>query len=327
MPFPIRTLAVLAATALSLAAVPAAAQDASYPDRPIVLVVPFPPGGTLDTAARIVANELEGTLGQPVIVDNRSGAGGNIGADFVAKSEPDGHTLLMGALSTHGINVSLYPDMPFDPVADFVPISLVATTPNVLVVGEGIEAASVEALAELARSTEGGLTYASGSSGSAGHLAGELLADRTGASMTHVPYRGSAAALQAVLAGEVDFIFDNLASASSHIGAGTVTALAVTTAERSAFAQDLPTMREEGFEGFDITTWFGILAPAGTPETIVERLNADIRDALASDRFQEAMAAQGSDVAPSSPREFADFIESEIARYGEIVRAADIRLE
>lgn len=327
MPFPIRTLAVLAATTLSLAAVPAAAQDASYPDRPIVLVVPFPPGGTLDTAARIVANELEGTLGQPVIVDNRSGAGGNIGADFVAKSEPDGHTLLMGALSTHGINVSLYPDMPFDPVADFAPISLVATTPNVLVVGEGIEAASVEALAELARSTEGGLTYASGSSGSAGHLAGELLADRTGASMTHVPYRGSAAALQAVLAGEVDFIFDNLASASSHIGAGTVKALAVTTAERSAFAPDLPTMQEEGFEGFDITTWFGILAPAGTPETIVERLNADIRDALASDRFQEAMSAQGSDAAPSSPREFADFIESEIAKYSEIVRAADIRLE
>lgn len=326
MPFKFRTLAALAGTVLALSVLPSMAQE-SYPDRPVTLVVPFPPGGTLDTAARIIANELEGTLGQPVIIDNSSGAGGNIGADFVAKSEPDGYTLLMGALSTHGINVSLYQDMPFDPVADFAPISLVATTPNVLVVGERIEASSPMALAELARATEGGLTYASGSSGSAGHLAGELLADRTGAPLTHVPYRGSAAALQAVLAGEVDFIFDNLASASSHIEAGTVTPLAVTTAERSDFAPDLPTMQEEGFEDFDITTWFGILAPAGTPELIVERLNADIRDALASDRFQEAMAAQGSDAAPSSPREFADFVESEIAKYGEIVRAADIRLE
>ena len=316
-----------ASLALVAALTPSALAQDAYPEGPITLVVPFPPGGTLDTAARLIAAELETSMGQPILVDNRSGAGGNIGADFVAKSEPDGYTILMGALSTHGVNVSLYPDMPFDPVADFAPVTMVATTPNILVVGSDIEAETLAEFIELAKAEPDGFTFSSGSSGSAGHLAGELLKSATGVEFTHVPYRGSAPALQAVLAGEVQFIFDNLASASSHIGAGTLRPLAVTTAERSAFAPDVPTMAEAGIEGFDITTWFGILAPAGTPEPIIERLNTDIHAALASERLTQALAAQGTEATPSSPQEFADFIASEIETYAAIIDEAGISLE
>lgn len=326
---PRRRLAPFSIVALALSAIlapPAMAQDA-YPDRAVTLVVPFPPGGTLDTAARLVANELEGSLGQPVVIDNRSGAGGNIGADFVAKAAPDGYTILMGALSTHGVNVSLYRDMPFDPIADFAPITLVAATPNILVVGDGVEADDFETFLELARAAPDGFTFASGSSGSAGHLAGELLKSATGIELTHVPYRGSAAALQAVLAGEVDFIFDNLASASSHIAAGTLRPLAVTTAERSPFAPDVPTMSEVGIEGFDLTTWFGILAPAGTPQPIIDRLNAGIHAALEAPRVVETLAAQGTSITPSTPDEFAAYIASQIETYGAIVREAGITAE
>ncbi|WP_185983722.1 Bug family tripartite tricarboxylate transporter substrate binding protein [Aureimonas mangrovi] len=320
-------LLIAALTTLALLLPGAALAQGTYPEQTITLVVPFPPGGTLDTAARLIASELEGSLGQTVLIDNRSGAGGNIGADVVAKAEPDGYTLLMGALSTHAVNVSLYPDIPFDPIADFTPITLVATTPNVLVLNRDVPATNLAEFLELARAEPDGFAFASGSSGSAGHLAGELLNEVAGIQTVHVPYRGSAQAMQAVLAGEVQFIFDNLASASSHIDAGVVTPLAVTTAERSPFQPDLPTMAEAGVEGFDLTTWFGILAPAGTPEPIVETLNGAIRDALATPRLTQALAAQGTEAAPSTPQEFADFISAEIEKYAAIIQNANITLE
>ncbi len=315
---PVAALGML--TTLTIAAY---AQQA-YPERAVTLVVPFPPGGALDVAARLLANGLEPSLGQPVVVENRPGAGGNIGADYVAKSEADGHTLVLGALSTHGVNVSLYRDMPFDPVADFEPVSLVARTPNVLVVNADVEAETVAQFLELAKADPEGFMFSSGSAGSAGHLAGELLNSAAGIDAVHIPYQGSAAAMQAVLAGEVQFIFDNLASASSHIAAGSVRPLAVTTSERTPFADDLPTMAESGFEDFDITTWFGVLAPAGTPDEVVERLNGEIRSLLESERFREAMAAQGTEASPSSPQEFADFIDAEIAKYAAIIDEAGI---
>ncbi len=322
---PAAAAAALLMTGLAL--VPAANAQEAYPERAVTLVVPFPPGGTLDVAARLLAHSMEPTFGQPVVVENRPGAGGNIGADYVSKSEADGYTLLLGALSTHGVNVSLYRDMPFDPVADFEPVSLVAVTPNVLVVNAQSEAETIAEFIELAEADPDGFMFSSGSTGSAGHLAGELLNAAAGIEADHIPYQGSAAAMQAVLAGEVDFIFDNLASASSHIDAGTVRPLAVTTAERSNFAPDLPTMIESGYETFDITTWFGVLAPAGTPEDIVDRLNSEISAALQADDLREALAAQGAEASPTSPHEFADFIESEIAKYAEIIEGAGIEMQ
>jgi tripartite-type tricarboxylate transporter receptor subunit TctC len=317
----------LAGVAFVALAAPGAHAQEAWPERAVALVVPFPPGGTLDVAARLLAAGMEPSLGQPVIVENRPGAGGNIGADYVAKSAPDGYTLVLGALSTHGVNVSLYRDMPFDPVADFEPVSLVARTPNVLVVNADVEATNVAEFIELAKADPEGFMFSSGSIGSAGHLAGELLNPAAGIEAVHIPYQGSAAAVQAVLAGEVDFIFDNLASASSHIDAGSVRALAVTTAERTPFAPDLPTMLESGFEDFDITTWFGVLAPAGTPEPVIERLNAEIRSVVESDRFREALAKQGAEATASSPAEFAEFIDAEIAKYAGIIEAANIDMQ
>lgn len=322
----IRVAAALAAAFVAIAA-PASHAQETYPERPVTLVVPFPPGGTLDVAARLLAAGMEPSLGQPVVVENRPGAGGNIGANHVAASEADGYMLVLGALSTHGVNVSLYRDMPFDPVADFEPVSLVARTPNVLVVNPNVEAGTVAEFLGLAEADQEGFMFASGSIGSAGHLAGELLNTAAGIDTAHIPYQGSAAAMQAVLAGEVEFIFDNLASASSHIDAGAVRALAVTTAERTPFAPDLPTMVESGFEDFDITTWFGVLAPAGTPEAIVERLNSEIRAVLESEKFRDALAAQGAEASPSTPAEFADFIDAEIAKYAAIIEAANIEMQ
>ncbi|SHJ07359.1 Tripartite-type tricarboxylate transporter, receptor component TctC [Aureimonas altamirensis DSM 21988] len=302
------------------------AMAAQFPTGTLTLVVPFPPGGTLDIAARLLARKLEMAFGQSVLVDNRPGAGGNIGADFVAESAPDGASLLMGATSTHGINVSLFPDMPFDPVADFSPVALVGKTPNVLVVREEAGIDTLDAFVERLRQEPELGIYSSGSNGSAGHLAGELFAQKLGLDLTHVPYQGSAAALQAVLSGEVGFMFDNLSSASSHIDSGVLRPLAVTTKARSSFLPDVPAMADEGFEDFDLTTWFGVLVPAGTPEASVTRLNGAIREAMAQPDIVEALAVQRTEAAAGSPQDFAAFIAAEIARYKAIIEAANLSL-
>src|SRR5688572_3064346 len=265
---------ILASTTAALCS-PAVAQTA-YPPKSLRFVVPFPPGGPLDIVARVIAQDLNRGWGQAVLVDNRPGAGGNIGADVVAKSAPDGYTILMGAVSTHAINVWLYSKLPYDPIRDFAPITLVTSVPNVLVVHPSVPVRNVQQLIALAKARPGQLNFASGSTGSAGHLAGELFKTMAGADMVHIPYKGAAPAVTDLVAGHVSLMFDNMASALPNIKAGRVRALAVTTAQRSPFLPDIPTISEAGLRGFDIGTWFGIFAPAGTPRDVVMRLNAEI---------------------------------------------------
>jgi tripartite-type tricarboxylate transporter receptor subunit TctC len=318
-------LSLLLLGAAGLVAAPAAAQ--SFPNRPVKLVVPFPPGGPLDTVGRTIAQKLTEAWGQSVVVENKPGAGGNIGADAVAKSPPDGYTVVMGALSTHAVNPSLYPKMPYDAVRDFAPITLVAVTPNVLVVNPSLPVNSVRDLVAYAKANPGKLNFGSGSNGSAGHLAGELFKVDTGTDIVHIPFKGGAPATQALLAGETQFMFDNLANAMPQVKAGKLRALAVTTAQRSKLAPELPTMAEAGVPGFDITTWFGLLAPAGTPPDVIARWNADVVKILNSPDMRERLVAAGAEPAPTTPPEFAAFIERELAKYARIVKASGAKVD
>jgi len=284
-------------------------------------VVPYAPGGPVDLSARLIAPRLQQALGQPVVVENKPGAGGNIGADFVAKSAPDGYTLVMGAIATHAINPSLYRNFPYDPVRDFRHVALLVQVPNVLVVHNALPVASVPELIAYAKGRPGALNFASGSTGSTGHLAGELFKQMTGSDMTHVPYKGAAPAVADLLAGRVQLMFDNLASALPNIQAGKVRALAVTTPKRVAALPQLPTLDEAGLKGFDMSTWWGLMAPAGTPDAIVQRLAAEARKALESPELKERWRAMGSEP-PSArtPREFTAFVERERKLYAELVK-------
>ena len=287
--------------------------------------MPYAAGGPVDLSARLIAPKLQQALGQPVIVENKPGAGGNIGADFVAKSSPDGYTLVMGAIATHAINPALYPNFPYDPVRDFRHVALLVQVPNVLVVNADLPARSVADLIRLAKAQPGRLDFASGSTGSTGHLAGELFKQRTGTYMVHIPYKGSAPAVADLLAGRVQLMFDNLASALPNIQAGKVRALAVTTAARSSFLPDLPTLDESGLQGFDMTTWWGLMAPAKTPPAIVDRLAAEARRALQAPDLRERWRAFGVDAgselpAIRTPAAFTAFVERERRLYAELVR-------
>ena len=320
------TLAVPFAAASALRAPDAHAQT-PFPARPARLVVPFPPGGSLDNVGRLLAQKLSEAWGQQVVVENRPGAGGNVGADAVAKSPPDGYTVVMGALSTHAVNPSLYPSMPYDAVRDFAPLSLVAVTPNVLIVNAASPIASVRDLVALAKANPGKVNVGSGSNGSAGHLAGELFKVDTGTDIAHIPYKGGAPALQALIAGDTQFMFDNLANAMAQVKGGRVRAIAVTTAQRSKLAPELPTMAESGMPGFDISTWFGLLAPAGTPPDVVARWNAGIVAALNAPDVREKMIAQGADPSPTTPAEFAAFIAKERDKYARIVKMSGAKVD
>ena len=320
------TLAVPFAAASALRAPDAHAQT-PFPARPARLVVPFPPGGSLDNVGRLLAQKLSEAWGQQVVVENRPGAGGNVGADAVAKSPPDGYTVVMGALSTHAVNPSLYPSMPYDAVRDFAPLSLVAVTPNVLIVNAASPVASVRDLVALAKASPGKVNFGSGSNGSAGHLAGELFKVDTGTDIAHIPYKGGAPALQARIAGDTQFMFDNLANAMAQVKGGRVRAIAVTTAQRSKLAPELPTMAESGMPGFDISTWFGLLAPAGTPPDVVARWNAGIVAALNAPDVREKMIAQGADPSPTTPAEFAAFIAKERDKYARIVKMSGAKVD
>jgi len=320
------TAAVLAClVAMTWPAADARAQ--AFPSKPARIVIPFPPGGPLDAVGRALADKLTQAWGQTVVVDNKPGAGGNIGADFVAKSPPDGYTVVMGALSTHAVNPSLYPKMPYDAVKDFAPITLVAVTPNVLVVNPSLPVNSVRELIAYAKANPGKLSFGSGSNGSAGHLAGELFKADTGTDMVHIPFKGGAPALQALLAGDTQLMFDNLANATAQVKAGKLKALAVTTAKRSALAPDLPTMAEAGVPGFDIATWFGLMAPAGTPPDIVAKWNADVTRILNSPDMRERLAAQGAEAAPDTPAEFSAFIAAELKKYARIVKVSGAKVD
>jgi tripartite-type tricarboxylate transporter receptor subunit TctC len=306
---------LLAGASLSFAAQP-------YPAKVIRYVVPFPAGGPLDIVARALGQELNRSWGQPVIVDNRPGAGGNIGAELVARSPADGYTILMGAVSTHAINVTLYRKLPYDPVKDFAPVTLITSVPNVLVVHPAVPARNVRELIALAKSQPGQLNFASGSTGSAGHLAGELFKTMAGVDMAHIPYKGAAPAVVDLIAGHVSLMFDNLASALPNIKGNRVRALAVTTLRRSPFLPEVPTVSEAGLRGFDVGTWFGVFAPAGTPPDIVNKLNAEIARILRTPGMKERLAGLGAEPQPDTPAEFAALVRSEIAKYAQIVKAS-----
>jgi tripartite-type tricarboxylate transporter receptor subunit TctC len=275
----------------------------------------------VDVSARLIAAPLQKALGQPVIVDNKPGAGGNIGSDLVAKSSPDGYTLVMGAIATHAINPTLYRNFPYDPVRDFAPVALVVQVPNVLVVNNDVPARTTRELVAYLKSNPGKASFASGSTGSTGHLAGELFKLVTGTDMVHVPYKGSAPAVADLLAGRVQLMFDNLASALPNIRAGKVRALAVTTAKRSGFLPELPSLQEEGLQAFDLTTWWGVMAPARTPPEIVDRLAREIRAAIEGPDVKERLLAMGSETPDvRSPAEFAAFVARELATYSALVK-------
>jgi tripartite-type tricarboxylate transporter receptor subunit TctC len=304
-----------------------AAFGQGYPAKPIHFVVPYPAGGPLDTVARLLGQKVSESVKQPVVVENKPGAGGNIGADSVAKSPPDGYAILMGAVATHAINPTLYANMPYDAVKDFAPITQVASTPNVLVVNPSVPASNVKEFVAYAKAHPGELNFGSGSTGSAGHLAGELFDTMAGVKMVHVPYKGAGPAMQDLIGGQIQLMFDNLASSLGQIRAGKVKALAVTTAKRSSLAPELPTIAESGLPGFDISTWFGVFAPAGTPPAIVKRLNNEFVKALAAPDVRETMLKLGAEPVGNTPGEFAAYIRSEAQKYAKVVKASGAKVD
>ena len=306
--------------------------QSGWPNKPVRIVVPFAPGGTTDILARALAPELGKAFGQTFIVDNKPGAGGNIGADTVAKAAPDGYTLLMGTVGTHAINAALYPKMPFDPVRDFAPITLVAGVPNVLVMNPAkAEAYKVNSVADLiryARANPGKLNMASSGNGTSIHLSGELFKSMTGTYMLHFPYRGSGPALLDLIGGTMDLMFDNLPSALPQIRAGKLKALAVTTATRSAAVPELPTIAEAGpLKGFEASSWFGLLAPAGTPADIVNRIQQETTKALQSAALKERLLSQGAIPGGQTPAEFAKFIAAETTKWAQVVKASGAKVD
>ena len=309
----------LAAAALCAAALPAFAQ--SWPAKPVRIVVPYPPGGPVDVSARLLAPKLQEALGQPFLVENKPGAGGNIGADFVAKSAPDGYTIGMGAIATHAINPALMANVPYDPIRDFTHLALVVQVPNVLVVNPDLPAKSVRELVDLAKERPGKLDFASGSTGSTGHLAGELFKQMTGTYMVHIPYKGAPPAVADLLAGRVHLMFDNLASALPNVKAGRLRALAVTTLKRSNALPGLPTLDEAGLKGFDMTTWWGVMGPAKLPPDVAQRLSTEILKALASADVKERLRAMGMEGSPvRTPEQFSAFVAAEAKLYARLVK-------
>jgi tripartite-type tricarboxylate transporter receptor subunit TctC len=302
--------------------------------KPIRLVVPYPPGGPLDIVARALADKVKDSLGT-VVVENRPGAGGNVGADLVAKAAPDGTTIVMGAVATHAINPWLYSKLPYDPLRDFTPITLVAQVPNVLVMNADTAAKlSIGSLADLvvfAKKNPGRLNYGSGGNGSAGHLAGEMFKAQAGLFAVHIPYAGAPPAQLALVSGQVDFNFDNLAAASANIKSGKLRALAVTSGKRSSAMPEVPTVAEAGaalgLATFEIGTWFGLFGPARLPAEITARLNKGFVDALNSPELKARMATLMAEPSPTTPAQFADFVKAELAKYGPVVKATGARAD
>ena len=321
----ISQLARLAGTFFLAAASTAFAQG--YPAKPIRIIVPFAPGGATDILARAIGQKMTEGLGQPVIVDNRPGAGGNIGSDVVAKAQPDGYTLLMGGVGPNAINATLYPKLPYDAANDFAAVAHVANVTNLLVVHPSVPAKSVKELIAIAKARPGKLTHASSSPGSAGHLAGEMMKIMAGIDMVTVNYKGSAPALVDLISGQVDLMFDNMPPSLPHIKSGKLKALAVSGGERTSVFPDLPTIAESGLPGFDAGSWFGILAPAGTPPAIVNRLNAVIVKSLTSPELRERLSSQGAAPVGGTPEQFGRHIRAEIAKWAKVIKAANVKLD
>ena len=310
--------------AIVLAASPVQAQT-SYPGKPIRLVVPFTPGGSTDILARAIGQELSKAWGQAVIIDNVSGAGGSVGADKVAKAMPDGYTLLMGHIGTLAVNPSLYPNLPYDPVKSFAPVAWVARVPNVLVVHPSVKASSVKELVALAKANPGQLNYGSGGNGSAANLVTEYFKLQTGASLLHIPYRGTALAVTDLMGGQIQLLFTGAPAVLGQIKNGQLRALAVSSPTRLAALPDLPTVAEAGYKDFEADQWYGLVAPAGTPREIVNKLNAQINQALASTELKTRLASEGAIATPSTPEAFGQLIVREIARWKPVIQSGRVK--
>lgn len=314
---------VAAGLALCLtAAHPALAQTASWPTRPVRFIVPFAAAGVSDIVARTIGARLQETLGQPVMIDNRGGAGGTIGAALVAKATPDGNTIGIGNLSTHTIAPSVYIKLPYDPVKDFSPISMVATAPNVMAASATLPVKTLNDVIVLSKTRK--LSFASSGVGTVFHLAGEMVNTMAGTDLTHVPYKGVAAAYPEVFAGSVPLIFDSIISASGHIKAGRIRPIAITASQRSPVLPEVPTMVEAGLKGFELNFWIGIFAPPNTPPAVIARLNADTLKALQNADVRQQFAAQGADVVGTSPEALLDMIRRGIPQMAQVVKAARI---
>ncbi|WP_284775244.1 tripartite tricarboxylate transporter substrate binding protein [Agrobacterium sp. lyk4-40-TYG-31] len=321
-----RTAMALAASAVSLFSVGTAAHAQGFPDRAITLVVPFAAGGSTDVVARVIAQKMGDDLGQQVIVENIAGAGGNLGADRVARAEPDGYTVLMGTVATHALNPLILKTKPYDPEKDFAPISLLVVVPNVLVVNPQLPVNTVAELVALLKAEPDKYAYASSGNGTPLHLSGELFKSMTGVSMQHVPYKGSGPALNDLLGNQVSIMFDNLPSSSGHIKSGTLRALGVTTAERASSFSDVPTIAET-VPGYETYTWNALFAPTGTPTEAIDRLNAAAKKALADPGVAARMADFSAQIVASTPEELKTHVSEEIAKWGPVVKDANVQMD
>jgi tripartite-type tricarboxylate transporter receptor subunit TctC len=312
--------------AAATVAAPSAAQD-KWPSKPITYIVPFAAGGTTDVLARVIASKLGPALGASVIVDNKPGAGGNIGSDYVAKSAPDVYTILGGTISSHAINVSLYPNMPYDPIKSFEPVTLIGTLPNVLVVNASSAYHNLKDLIAAAKAKPEALTFGSSGNGTSQHLSSELFQSMTGARMLHIPYKGSAPAMQALLGQQVDLVFENILAAVPLIQSGKLRALGVTSSKRASSLPDVPSLAEAGLPGYEIVSWQAVFAPAGTPQPIVQRLAAEIGKIINEPDVKSRLAGLGVEPSGAGPAELAALQKSEVAKWGKLIKASHIKVE
>jgi len=319
-----RALAVIGACFLAASA-PVQAQ--SYPDKPIRVIVPYTPAGTTDILARLIGQKMNESWGQPVIVDNRPGANGNIGTEIAARATPDGYTIIMGAAATHSINNTLYPKLSWDAVRDFAPISLVAVVPNILVVGNSLPVKSVNELIAYAKANPGKLNYGSPGNGSTAHLSMELFKSMTGVNLNHIPYKGSAGVLADVMAGQISLTMDNIPVYLPQVKAGKIRALGVSSARRTPAAPEIPTVSEAGVPGLEAVTWFGLLAPAATPKPIVETLSVETARILKLPDVNKRISELGAEPVGSTPQQYAAFIRSEIVKWRKVIQDAGVRLD
>jgi tripartite-type tricarboxylate transporter receptor subunit TctC len=321
----VKRLNTMLCTAAALAALSATAYAQSYPSKPIRMVVPFAAGGPTDVYARSVGQELSRILGQPVIVDNKPGAGGNLGADFVAKSAPDGYNIVLGAVGAFAVNMTLYPKMPYDVLRDFAPVSLIAIVPMMLVVNPALPVKTPRDLVELAKARPGQLSYGSAGNGTSVHMSTEMFKALTGIDMVHVPYKGVAPAMTDLIGGQLQLMFSDATSAIPHAKSGKVRPVAVT--KRIEVMPEIPTFAELGYAGYDPTVWYGVFAPAGTPRDTVVKLNGAIAKALQAPEVRERLISQGANPVNNTPEEFTAFVRDEIARWGKVVKASGARVD
>lgn len=327
-------LCLLGAGLAAMVSGSAYAQPGAWPSKPVRIVVPFAPGGATDILARTMAPELSRAFGQPFVVENRAGAGGNVGAELVAKSPGDGYTLLMGTVSTHGINQALYGKLPYDPIKDFAPVTMVAAIPNVIVMSadkaRALGVNNVQDFIRVAKASPGSLNMDSSGNGTSIHLSGELFKSMSGIFMLHMPYRGSSPALLDMMAGNVDVMFDNLPSSIAHIRAGKLKALAVTSSDRSTALPDIPTVAQAGgaaLRGYEASSWVGFLAPAGTPADIVSRIQQEVAKSQAAPALRERLQAQGAIPGGNTPAEFAQLIANEHVKWAQVVKNSGARVD